>query len=167
MIVGISGPIGSGKSTVANHLAKAHGLQVHKFAAPLKNMMRSLGLTEAQIEGDEKEKPCHLLMGKKPRHAMQTLGTEWGRNHIHRDFWVNVWRQTAPERLVADDVRFENEFFTIRNMGGIVIRIERPDKSDAIHHISEMAVDDMPFDHVIFNDGSVADLIEKVEECLK
>ena len=48
-------------------------------------MLYQLGLGEAHIEGALKEVPCELLGGKTPRYAMQTLGTEWGRDTDQQD----------------------------------------------------------------------------------
>ncbi len=56
--------------------------------------------TEDKIEGSLKAKPCSLLAGKTPRHAMQTLGTEWGRNCIGDGFWINLWREGSSISLL-------------------------------------------------------------------
>lgn len=58
LIIGFTGLAGSGKSTAALHT----GYTRVRFAGPLKDMMRALGLTEQEIEGDRKEKPCNLLV---------------------------------------------------------------------------------------------------------
>src|SRR5690606_21287800 len=110
-VVAFTGRAGSGKSTASRYLVERHGYQLVKFAGPLKAMMRALGLGDRHIEGDDKELPCALLSGKTPRHAMQTLGTEWGRNCIGENFWVDLWTYHASqhERVVVDDCRFANE----------------------------------------------------------
>ena len=141
-IIGLTGPIGSGKTSVANILCQDFGFVRVRFAGPLKNMMTTLGLTLAEIEGELKEKPCALLCGKTPRHAMQTIGTEWGRNLIGEDLWVNAWRHQVNKMIetqpvVCDDVRFANEAKAIRDMGGLVVRVTRPGKERISSHPSE------------------------------
>ena len=86
-LLGIHGKAGSGKSTAAQVLIDG-GFKRVKFADPLKNMLRAIGLTDQHIEGDLKEVPCDMLLGQTPRHAMQTLGTEWGRGCIGGEFWT-------------------------------------------------------------------------------
>lgn len=142
-IIAFSGLAGSGKSTAAAHLVEARGFARVRFAGPLKAMMAALGLTPAQIDGAEKETPCDLLGGKTPRHAMQTIGTEWGRDLIAPDLWIRAW-QAAVERLpagqpvVVDDCRFPNEAAAIRAAGGALVRIIRPGAgSGAAGHSSE------------------------------
>ena len=127
-IIAFTGLAGAGKSTAAAHLVSKHGFQRVRFAGPLKAMMAALGLTPNQIEGSEKETPCALLGGKTPRHAMQQLGTEFGRNLIDKDLWIRAWQAALPAtgNVVVDDCRFPNEAAAIQAAGGIIVRIERP-----------------------------------------
>jgi predicted kinase len=162
-IIGLLGKAGSGKSTVAAYLAQNHGFKVVRFADSLKDMMRQLGLTDAHIEGDLKEVPCDLLMGKTPRQAMQWLGTEWGRNMVGENLWVNQWlnRATRHRLVVAEDVRFPNEVLTLRENGGKLIRIKRPGQhrsSATFGHTSENLLDKLDADAEVVNDGSITDL---------
>jgi hypothetical protein len=135
VVIGLVGAKGCGKSTVANLLVETYGFQRLRLADPLKEMLKTLGLTEAQVDGDQKEASLAFLCGKTPRHAMQTLGTEWGRNLIGGDLWVNACQQrimrlaTGRKRrmIVVDDVRFPNEVRMIREMGGLIWSVRRPD----------------------------------------
>ena len=129
LVIALTGPAGSGKSTAARHLVNAHGYALVKFAGPLKSMMRMVGLSDREIEGDLKEEPSAVLCGRTPRYAMQTLGTEWGRDIIGPDFWANVWFEVAAEvldqggRVVCDDCRFDNEAEAVRKLGGLVLSL--------------------------------------------
>ena len=89
-----------------------------------------------------------------------------------------------PPNWIITDVRFPNEVKAIEDRGGIVIRIDDSNmKIGNIHdevgittkgawraasvgfkHPSETALDDYNFKHVIENDGSIEDLIEKVKQ---
>lgn len=128
-VIGLSGVAGSGKSTAASYLQQ-RGYQLVKFAGPLKDMCRAIGMTESQIEGDHKERPSALLQGKTPRQAMQWLGTQWGRDLIGRHFWIGLWEARVNAVLdeggcvVTDDCRFPNEADAIRKLGGVVIRLQ-------------------------------------------
>lgn len=159
IIIGFSGKIGAGKTTAAK-LLYARSFTRVRFAGPLKAMVAALGLDEAEIDGERKEKPCALLGGKTPRWAMQTLGTDWGRALIDEQLWVNAWKLQVRKLgdyipVVADDVRFENEAKAIRELGGVVVRIVR-DGLRADGHASEAM--DFPADYVIENNGPEADL---------
>ncbi len=146
-LVALAGYKESGKSTVAEHLNRWHGYKTVKFAQPLKDMLRALGLNERHIEGDLKEKPSMLLGGQTPRHAMQTLGTEWGRDLIHPDIWVEAWADRVRfllednERIVVDDLRFTNELRAVEKLGGEIVYISR-DSADPI-------VDTHPSEHLV------------------
>lgn len=166
MIIGLSGYAGSGKSEAAKVLAE-QGWTRAKFAAPLKNMLRCLllgqGLTtrevERMIEGDLKEVPSPLLLGRTPRHAMQTLGTDWGRACIGDSLWVEAAMRGFPGPTVFDDCRFPNEADAIRKAGGVVIRISRPGVEAVNGHVSEVPVTP---DLVIVNDADLESLRSKV-----
>lgn len=130
MILGLAGRKRSGKSAVTNLLVKEYGAKRSSFADPLKRMLLTFGLTDEQLFGSEKEIPdFELLHGKTPRHAMQTLGTEWGRELISPDIWAEAWKRLPdveqPTLLVVEDVRFDNEIAAIRQCGGLVLGIER------------------------------------------
>ena len=51
---------------------------------------------------------------------MQTLGTEWGRECIGPEVWVDVWKSNVQKWLdgglnvVVDDMRFPNEWDAVK-----------------------------------------------------
>ena len=140
-IVAFTGKAGCGKSTAADVLVEMGWTRV-KFASPLKDMCRALGLTEEQIEGADKERVINDL-GVTPRWIMQTLGTDWGRKLIHPDLWVAMAKtriEQATGNVVVDDCRFENEAQVIRDLGGQVVGITRADLADTGSHESEKGV---------------------------
>lgn len=166
MIIGFTGLAGSGKSTAADYLVKRHGFVRTRFADTLKAMMRVVGLGDAEIEGHLKESPCALLMGKTPRWAMQSLGTEWGRNCIDKDIWVALWQRTACDildhggKVVVDDCRFDNEFKMLESMGAKVCRIVRAGAGTTSTHVSEQGI--FPVAYEIQNEGSLPELYDRI-----
>lgn len=166
-LIAFTGLAGSGKSTAALHLVERHGYVRLRFAGPLKAMMAALGLSPRQIDGALKETPCELLCGKTPRLAMQTIGTEWGRNIIGEDLWTRAWRaafdRLPPSALaVVDDCRFPNEAEAVRAAGGMIVRIDRPGSgAGAAGHASEGQ--DIPSDRTIRNEGRLSDFLAEVD----
>lgn len=177
MLIGITGLKRSGKDTAADHLVNPIGFQRTRFAEPLKMMLMQLyhtaglSIDEAleRIEGSLKETPDPILCGRTPRHAMQTLGTEW-RDLIGKHLWTGIWMNRVKELLaegknvVVTDCRFHHEAEAIRYLGGHIIQIYRPDlpKSwDA--HVSEQEMMQIIPDITIINNGSIADLHHKIE----
>lgn len=160
-IIGFSGPAGAGKSTAARILVEQHGFRLVKFAGPLKAMLRAIlpgDDVNEWIEGALKE-TVHPVLGCTPRHAMQTLGTEWGRRCIDPELWVNLARAdicTDESNVVLDDVRFENEAEMIRSLGGMVIEI-RP-KFQTHHLITHVSESGVRADRWIYNDSDVQSL---------
>jgi hypothetical protein len=137
-----------------------------------------------------------------PRIMLQALGTEWGRNAVHEDIWMNCLLRTVkmlmhedgftqtltydpiqgcvetaasrlPRGVAVSDIRFENEFKRIRDEGGRVLRVIRPDtdsKAATIGitgHASEAHEYSFEnFDFIIRNDGTLGDLYRNVDDVL-
>lgn len=157
-LVAFCGPAGCGKSTAAARLVREYGFTRLRFAGPLKDMLQAIGLGDVDTDGALKETPCDLLDGKTPRHAMQTLGTEWGRMCIGPNFWVGLWERRADillskgVNIVCDDCRFANEAEAVHRLGGLIVRIYGSSSEAADSgHASERQ--DFPGDFRLFNDG--------------
>lgn len=138
-LIGFTGLAQAGKTTCANWMRDKFGFIRLSFAGPLKRMVAVLT--------DERDKDAapDVLCGKTLRYAYQTLGTEWGRMLMGDDIWLRAarleierYRGGCPG-LTFDDLRFDNELELIREMGGIVIRLERPGLT-RMDHVSEAGV---------------------------
>jgi len=168
-LIGISGLIGSGKTLLADTLCAEHNYQKVKMATPIKDMLLSVGLTQDDIEGETKEIPNKLLCGKSPRFAMQTLGTEWGRNQIGDDVWVNLWGakvetlMSMNSNVVCDDIRFPNEVEKIQQMGGIVVRLSRGVVQQQTHSTENQQLN---YNILLDNNGDIQDVVSTLFKML-
>lgn len=170
-VIGLCGEIASGKSEVARILDEDHGFVRVKMTDPINAMLRGLGLGDYELEGAGKEKPCALLCGATPRHAQQTLGTEWGRDLIAPGLWLHHWTRTACDVLdhggnvVCENIRFPDECDAIRALGGEIWHVDRPGiEGPQSAHISEHHRDFRDSaDWLISNDGSLDDLRAQVQ----
>lgn len=198
MIVGISGYIGSGKDTVAKiiqylDVQRVYGSKVKfedfiatqesswkvkKFAGKLKQIATLLtGIPVENFEDQEfKKTEMGAAWGMSVREFLQKLGTEGLRDGLHKNVWVNalmsdykVGKDGYPNWIISD-TRFPNEAAAIKDAGGIVIRVNRPDnivkgsgQQRVARHASEISLDEWDFDVVIENNGTIEELIEKVK----
>lgn len=166
ILLGIAGYKGSGKTTAAIEL-KGCGFHNVKFAAGLKAMLGCLGLTGDHLEGKLKEEPCGLLDGRTPRHAMQTLGGEWGRDMISPNLWINHWKRTVNSYglhtpICVDDLRYPNEQDAIREMGGEIVYIERGLDRSSTHSSEDLS--HIKSDYIIINSDTMEVFMNSVRQ---
>jgi hypothetical protein len=177
MLIGISGKIGSGKDTVA-YLIVQHALrhdntrkwEIRKFADRLKETVSTLTNTPTV--------DSYSRLGKQtiPAGFSDSLGVlqqKVGmalREHIDPNVWINIALHDVKHRnVIVADVRFRNEAEAIRQLGGLVIRVNgdptdcRPDDSRDLNHPSETDLDNWPnFDHVITNNNNNLEELSKI-----
>lgn len=163
LLIGIAGPARSGKDTAATGIIKQLGASWSRasFADPMKLMLNTIGVDTSD---EAKDLPSNQF-GVSTRRMLQTLGTEWGRDLIGEDFWVDVFRRmNAGRRIVVPDVRFENEAQLVRDHGALIHIMGRG--GIAGDHVSESPLGIKAGDYVIQNDQSETVFLERVMHCL-
>ena len=163
IIIGIAGPAQSGKSTMAGEFRRIVEFRGQKyveqpFAGPLKRMLASIGVDTSSLS---KNAPVAFLDGRiTPRVMMQTLGTEWGRSLLP-DLWLRVWQHELDDSantVCVPDVRFDNEAELIRELGGVIIHIQRKPTADMLAvpaHASEAGIRKEKGDIIFRNDRGI------------
>ena len=127
-----------------------------------------------------------VLVKHSPRTLLQRLGTDCGRDIIHPNVWVNSLMADYKQEIdvthfksfkgedskmiypnwIITDTRFPNEALAIDDKDGILIRVNRGD-GDTGNHPSETALDNFAeWDHIIDNNGTIEDLVERVRRIL-
>lgn len=173
-ILAISGKATSGKTTAARFLAAKYksAAAIESFATPLKIMVAEQFSYVLTPEDMIHNKNKVIMFGDKKttvRQIMIDVGQLYRK--IDPDFWVKKLLQKIEKHgkwgcpaVFIDDMRFPNEYLTLKKMGASLVRIERPG-IQLIEDESETGLDFHPFDHTILNDGTVEQLYAKLE-CL-
>jgi len=173
MLIGLCGPAGCGKTTIAEWLRDHRGFKIVCFADPLYDAISVI--TGIPVEGlkDRAKKEAEIPgLGRSPRFLLQTLGTDWGRDMVNSDIWVQaaMARSGDDEDVVMADVRFDNEAAAIQARGGQVFYVVRPGwrclEPDQASHSSERGIDIARIAGYIDNSGTVdqaaANLLETI-----
>ncbi len=154
VIIGISGKKCSGKTTLAKVIAELKSdTVIINFADALKEeVAEACKVTVEHIESNKKDF----------RTILQWYGTDFRRKQDN-EYWLKRWMNKClktipePKLVIAADVRFKNEADLIKQIGGIVIRVNRV-STVVDNHPSETELDDYPFDLVISNNGTLDEL---------
>lgn len=141
-LIGLVGFAGCGKGTVSDTLVSKHNFTKLAFADGVKDSVSIVfGWPRHLLEGDTE--PSRAFREKRddfwsdklgievtPRWALQTMGTEAGRNVFHDKIWIySVEKRLADHKnVVISDVRFPNEIDFIRSHHGFIVRVIRGDE---------------------------------------
>lgn len=189
VIVGIAGPAGSGKDTVAFYLRnsllkqipptvvqkgsgepRTYLVVIRSLATPMKRFCRTVfGWDFNRTFGPSQNRSIPDPDGLTPRRALQTLGTEWGRA-LREDVWVDYLFRSRAEKecTIVSDVRFPNEAQRIREEGGIIVHVLGRNEDGDKSHESEAHVGTdslmVEGDVSVFNTGTLKELDKTIRE---
>ncbi len=153
MLIGLTGPAGVGKTTIAREITKQIGGAVLSYAAPMKMCLSVMtGLSMEYFTDIKLKEKVIPEINKTPRQLMQLFGTEFARKMIVSDFWI--WRMLEElkkfeySHIYIDDIRFENEASLVRNQGGTVVHLRRvyDPVTTQTEHASEQLISIKPTD---------------------
>lgn len=179
IVVGIAGRKRHGKDTVADFAIKY--VEAVGFTAMKRHLADSLKEEVVRIVANH--------TGDSFAELIQRAATDEGKEEFRLgwQWWgTDIWRRRDParwvkllrERLEADrdagvnvvfvpDVRFPNEVALIKELGGYVIRVQRPGLDDGDGHASEHALDGYhEWDTVIRNDSDLSTLEEQARQLM-
>ena len=154
MIIGLTGPKGSGKTTVAKYLCSQYNFVPLSFSTKIKQVAKMIyNLNEEQVNGSLKE-VIDERYNITPRFILQKLGTEICRE-IYSDTWIipikNYMDEYPNSNYVIDDVRYDNEANLIKSYGGEIWLIDRSELNKIKDlHSSESGIT-VPPDNIIIN----------------
>lgn len=165
MILGLTGYKGVGKTTASDYLIEKHGFIRHNFKDSLiaeikqnfPDLLQEI-LKREYSEGHGIVDIDDLFRVKPPlmRTLMQNYGTEVRRKD-NTNYWTDKWKQRLRllsviepgKHIVVDDCRFLNEAEAIKKMGGIIVRLTRPDIADGGTHVSETEQNAIAYDYTM------------------
>lgn len=165
-IIGFAGAAGSGKSygaQVAVDVATEAGYRadIVSFATPIRVLLSALAAYAGwDVDTTSQRGKAEQLAdtGVTVRHALQTLGVEWGRDLISPTLWLDVARDHIRSLeadgctlAVIDDVRFPDELDFVRQHGhAIHLRADQA-PSCISQHRSEAVLPVGPQDACVLN----------------
>lgn len=165
ILIGISGKMGSGKSTISHMLKAAFEdnmkVEIMSLSKPIYKaqdlLYKEFGLT---LEGD------------KDRDLLIAIGL-WGRAKSS-DFWLEqmakMITESSADVIICDDVRFENEADFFDRLG-FLVRIEGEQRGDNVDKkrstdSTEIALDNYDFKNRVSNKQIPSDMCKQIAEMM-
>lgn len=185
VLIGLIAGKGSGKTTAAIYLTNELNFIEKSFADPLKKACQELFLfTNEQVNGtqEQKETPDPEWYNCTPRKVLQYVGTDLLREQMGKlipelgidifthgfKIWYNQLLKENPNAsVIVSDIRFQDEADTIKNLGGYIIKIDRPGLENLDNHPSETQLKKITNYHkLIVNDGTLDYFYKNIMECV-
>lgn len=187
-IIGLCGFKGSGKDTIADYLVEKKGYVKVAFADFIRNALKELFNWTDEAFSPENKEQVDPYWGVTPRKMCQEIGTEFLRFHckdfISLDFTLpngepyqgtfhikrinqNIIKLLDENKnIIFSDIRFQDELDYIKKLGGIIIRVNRPQntQNEFSGHISELNITNLNnVDIEFYNDTTINSLYKKID----
>jgi hypothetical protein len=176
MLIAITGFARAGKDTTADVICSVkQGFYKESFARKMKGCLNLIfGWTEEYIEKNKDK--VDPKWGVSPRQVLTVFGTEFAQFMLcekypefakvtGRSIWVRALLRNMPKEfnIVVADMRFLHEAKAVKEMGGIIIRVDRPGHPVNRGHASEQDIEKIDADYHLINDGTLEEYQEFVE----
>ena len=172
VLIGVHGKPRAGKDTIAYYLMGKHNFVRFGPGDPVKRTAAVMFDVDIKNFYDDKLKDAMNPYWKMThRDILQKVGKESSRDVFGEDFWMcHIEKKllTLPDDvpgLVLPDIRYANETHWVRDHGGLMIFVERPNRP-AVADESHPAEQGLPLelaDIIIPNDGTIEDLHAKID----
>jgi hypothetical protein len=138
-VIGLVGYPRTGKDAIAQKLVEDHGFVRLAFGDSVKRLLLAIDPSyNDNLDVLEKRKASGIY---ETREKLQNLGQVL--RNFREDFWVDTLRKEfmeLPEEasVIITDIRYQNEFHFVKDVGGEVVGIERPGYGPVNAHESEV-----------------------------
>lgn len=167
-----------GKSTATKYLVDNYDFRELAFATPLKKIVASLfHLQDDCYKNSTKERKLQEY-NVSPRKLLQVIGTDLFRNTLpvllpemklqYNNIWINYLVKEIDQlhnttNIVVSDVRFDDEYYALKQKGFVIYKLERYRKYENDLHESENGT---KYDFVLCNNRNKEDLYRTLDRLM-
>ena len=165
MILGLAGPRGGGKDTLADYLVEDYSFKRIAFADPIREQVKFLLQLKSDYEYDI-VKRSNLLMLNHPgrehlidgRHLVREIGMlmlSYGKDQFTNYVTTEITKNIEKYNYVVTDLRMDHEYVCLKRLDAFIVKI-KTGKPNTDKHVTEVGFDDSQCDYII--DNSTRDL---------
>ncbi|MCH7492235.1 AAA family ATPase [Patescibacteria group bacterium] len=156
MIIGLTGPLASGKGTITDYLVKHHGAQAVKFSQPLRDMINRLYVKETR---ESMSKLAELMRA------------EYGNDILVRTLIKDLEKMNVSI-AVFDGIRYDDEFNALKERDDFImwavdtdleLRFERIKKRGENAGDKELTMNQFKEQHTLPTEQMIPNLMEKAD----
>jgi CO dehydrogenase nickel-insertion accessory protein CooC1 len=177
-VIALTGAKGSGKDTVAAIIYDLLGsdkVRTIAFADPIKHQLKHLFKLSSTSDYDlfKRIKISYDMRGYSHkvdgRHVVREIGMLMRSYNEHQfvDYVEEAIKSQPSYHWVITDLRFDNEYLAMRNIGAKIIKVVNNRVQTKDMHITERGFDDKLVDIILPNHGDIGELKSTVNDILE
>jgi len=182
MVIAIAGKKRSGKNTISEYIKQKYFFKEYAFAQPIKTISYLLFGWDSK-QDDELKEVVDPYWGISRRQFWQWFGTdamqidlpkkyELFDSAVGRNFWVKIFNKLYEDNkninYVISDFRFPHEQEYLDSIKAHTIKVIRGDANKVVDlHESEIYIDNMKTDFIIYNDSDKESLYNQIDQIMK
>ncbi|PEM65297.1 hypothetical protein CN613_25470 [Bacillus pseudomycoides] len=174
--IALIGKMRSGKDSVGGYLVGTKGFQRFAFGTGIKRVVQ---LLYPEVNLLTKPRKLYQKIGQKLREFDPVIWINYLDYEVER--WVYSAKKSRPDlsvHIVVTDVRQMNEVKYLKEQGYLLVKVETDEgirlqrikdagddySEEDLCHETEIAVDTLPYDYLITNNGTLEELQIQAEQ---
>lgn len=178
MKIALCGKMRSGKDSVADIMERNFLFERYAFGDGVREVARAL---YPESEDARKDRELLQFVGQTMREYDEHIWVRRTLRDIYKDENESTFYSCRPFSCVITDLRQMNEYEKLKSLGFVIVKVEADEETrikrirdrgdifseNMLTHETELSVDEIPYDYLVKNDGTLSELYWSVSELME